>query len=81
MHRLITALTLLAASGMALAGPAMDASGAKQATNWHAIIMFLIFVAMTMGITYWAAGRTKSTADVIVHTPLRKAASLMICMA
>ena len=63
MHRLITALTLLAASGMALAGPAMDASGAKQATNWHAIIMFLIFVAMTMGITYWAAGRTKSTAD------------------
>jgi cation/acetate symporter len=38
-------------------------AGAKQATNWHAIIMFLIFVAMTMGITYWAAGRTKSTAD------------------
>ena len=63
MHRLITALTLLAASGMALAGRAMDAGGAKQATNWHAIIMFLIFVAMTMGITYWAAGRTKSTAD------------------
>jgi cation/acetate symporter len=63
MHRLTTAVTLLAASGMAFAGPAMDASGAKQATNWHAIIMFLIFVAMTMGITYWAAGRTKSTAD------------------
>ena len=63
MQRLTSALTLLLLSGLAFAGPAMDASGAKQATNWHAIIMFLIFVAMTMGITYWAAGRTKSTAD------------------
>ena len=63
MHRLTSAFTLLALSGLAHAGPAMDASGVKQPTNWHAIIMFLIFVAMTMGITYWAAGRTKSTAD------------------
>jgi cation/acetate symporter len=63
MHRLTSAITLLFLSGLAFAGPAMDAAGAKQATNWHAIIMFLIFVAMTMGITYWAAGRTKSTAD------------------
>jgi cation/acetate symporter len=63
MHRLTSAIALLFLSGLAFAGPAMDASGAKQATNWHAIIMFLIFVAMTMGITYWAAGRTKSTAD------------------
>jgi cation/acetate symporter len=63
MHRLTSAIALLFLSGLAFAGPAMDAAGAKQATNWHAIIMFLIFVAMTMGITYWAAGRTKSTAD------------------
>jgi cation/acetate symporter len=63
MQRLTSALTLLLLSGLAVAGPAMEASGAKQATNWHAIIMFLIFVTMTMGITYWAAGRTKSTAD------------------
>ena len=63
MQRLTSALALLVLSGLAFAGPAMDAAGAKQATNWHAIIMFLIFVAMTMGITYWAAGRTKSTAD------------------
>ncbi|MBL8398021.1 MAG: cation acetate symporter [Candidatus Accumulibacter sp.] len=62
--RLISALLpLLLLSGLAYAGPAMDAGGAKQATNWHAIIMFLIFVALTMGITYWAASRTKSTAD------------------
>jgi cation/acetate symporter len=56
-------IALLAFAGLAFAGPAPDACGAKQATNWHAIIMFLIFVTMTMGITYWAAGRTKSTAD------------------
>ncbi|WP_288132361.1 cation acetate symporter [Accumulibacter sp.] len=63
MQRLTTALALLVLSGLAAAGPAMDAAGAKQATNWHAIIMFLIFVALTMGITYWAASRTKTTAD------------------
>jgi cation/acetate symporter len=63
MHRLTSAIALLFLSGLAFAGPGMDAGGAKQATNWHAIIMFLIFVAMTMGITYWAASRTKSAAD------------------
>jgi cation/acetate symporter len=41
---------LLVLSGLAHAGPAWT-QPAKQATNWHAIIMFLIFVAMTMGIT------------------------------
>ena len=33
--------------------------GAQQATNWHAIIMFILFVCLTLGITYWAAKRTK----------------------
>ncbi len=46
-----------------LAGPPIGGELEKQATNWHAIIMFCLFVAMTMGITYWAAGRTKSTSD------------------
>jgi len=62
MHRLSSALALLAFSCLASAAPAVEAT-TKQATNWHAIIMFLIFVAMTMGITYWAASRTKTTAD------------------
>jgi cation/acetate symporter len=62
MKRLLTALNLIAFSALVHAGPAMDATE-KQATNWHAIIMFCIFVALTMGITYWAASRTKSTAD------------------
>jgi cation/acetate symporter len=53
-------ILLLAAP--ALAAPAIEGGG-RQATNWHAIIMFFIFVAATMGITKWAASRTKSAAD------------------
>ena len=62
MKRLSSFLALLCASALAFAGPAVEITE-KQATNWHAIVMFLIFVSMTMGITYWAAARTKSTAD------------------
>ncbi|MCM8596369.1 cation acetate symporter [Accumulibacter sp.] len=61
-HRLSSALPLLVLSSLAYASPAVEAT-TKQATNWHAIIMFLIFVALTMGITYWASSRTKTTAD------------------
>ena len=35
----------------------------KQPLNMSAISMFLIFVVATLGITYWAAKRTKSTKD------------------
>ncbi|MGQ9365468.1 cation acetate symporter [Azospirillum sp. ST 5-10] len=35
----------------------------KQAVNVEAIVMFAIFVAFTLGITYWAARRTKSAKD------------------
>ena len=61
--QICTALGLLALAAMAYAGPPVEGAMEKQATNWHAIIMFCIFVAMTMGITYWASSRTKSTAD------------------
>ena len=61
--RLGAGLLALAASPLALAaGPAMDAAE-KQPLNLHAIGMFFVFVLMTLGITYWAASRTKSTAD------------------
>jgi cation/acetate symporter len=33
------------------------------ATNWSAIAMFAIFVALTLAITAWAARRTKTRAD------------------
>ncbi len=63
LTQLTTALGLFALAAMAYAGPPVEGAMEKQATNWHAIIMFCIFVFMTMGITYWAASRTKSTAD------------------
>ncbi len=62
MNKIVTAFALLGFSALALAADAVGATE-KQATNWHAIIMFLIFVGLTMGITYWAASRTKTTAD------------------
>ena len=37
--------------------------GGRQALNVPAIIMFVIFVAATLGITKWAASRTRSAAD------------------
>ena len=36
---------------------------AEQPLNWHAIVMFLIFVSITLIITYWAATRTKTATD------------------
>jgi cation/acetate symporter len=44
------------------AAPAPDGGG-RQALNIPAIVMFFIFVAATLGITKWAAARTRSAAD------------------
>ncbi len=62
MRKILYALALASIPFATLAADAV-AQTEIQATNWHAIIMFCIFVTMTMGITYWAASRTKSTAD------------------
>ena len=37
--------------------------GGRQALNIPAIAMFFVFVGATLGITYWAAQRTRSAAD------------------
>ena len=42
---------------------AVAAAPAEPPLNWNAIVMFLIFVAVTLGITYWAATRTKTATD------------------
>ena len=66
MKRSITALiagSLLAASFAAFAGPGAIEGVEKQPVNVSAIAMFLVFVVATLGITKWAAGKTKSTAD------------------
>jgi cation/acetate symporter len=55
--------SLMLAAGNALAAGADLGQAEKQATNWHAIIMFVVFVGITLIITKWAASRTKSAAD------------------
>jgi len=54
---LVAAVPMLAQAAGAIEG------GTKQETNWSAISMFIAFVCLTLGITYWAARRTKSAAQ------------------
>ncbi|HAB25560.1 MULTISPECIES: cation acetate symporter [Pantoea] len=53
-------LALLPASALA---DALTGAVQKQATNYQAIGMFVVFVAATLGITYWASKRTRSRND------------------
>jgi cation/acetate symporter len=57
----------LAAPLALLASPAFAAeaieAGARQDTNWTAILIFGAFVLLTLGITYWAARRTRTAKD------------------
>ncbi len=53
----------LLAAGTALAQGAPAPAPAEPPLNLHAIAMFIIFVAITLGITYWAAMRTKTATD------------------
>ena len=58
----LAACALLASNVAFAAGEAIGQTD-KQPTNWVAIIMFAIFVAATLWITKWAAGRTRSASD------------------
>ena len=46
-----------------VAAPALSGAVEKQPLNVTAVLMFLAFVAMTLGITYWAAKRTRTASD------------------
>ncbi len=59
--QLIILFSLL--SGLAFAAGGDVGETAKQSTNWTAISLFVGFVALTLGITKWAAARTRSAAD------------------
>src|SRR6516165_3295153 len=65
----MTRLRLLLATAVLVTLPSLayaDAVGgavSKQAANWPAIAMFAVFVLFTLGITYWAAKRTRSAAQ------------------
>ncbi|MDU6433475.1 MAG: cation/acetate symporter ActP [Pantoea sp.] len=53
-------LALLPTSALA---DALTGAVQKQPTNYQAIIMFVVFVAATLGITWWASKRTRSRSD------------------
>ena len=56
-------LFLILGSIAVFASGTIDGEIVKQALNIPAIVMFVIFVGATLGITYWAAKRTKSAKD------------------
>lgn len=62
MKRLLTALGLSLFPTLVWAAD-LAAGGDKQPTNWIAISMFGAFVLLTLGITRWAARRTKTASD------------------
>jgi cation/acetate symporter len=53
-------MLMLPATALAQDAPAVPA---PPPFNVDAIVMFLLFVALTLGITYWAATRTKNATD------------------
>ncbi len=61
----LSAFVSLFAANLSRAADAIVAAvpAANPPLNWHAIAMFLIFVSITLGITYWAATRTKTAND------------------
>jgi len=61
LNRIFSLLVVFA--GVAFAAGADLGEGTKQDLNVPAIVMFFLFVAATLGITYWASKKTKSASD------------------
>lgn len=61
MFKILTLIGIFALSAFAAGDASFEA--VKRELNIPAIIMFLIFIAGTLGITYWAASKTKSASD------------------
>ncbi|MGE5545471.1 MAG: cation acetate symporter [Solirubrobacterales bacterium] len=59
----LAALAALAPAAAFAAGGAIDGAVQRQPVNVMAIVMFLVFVVGTLGITYWASKRTRSASD------------------
>ncbi|MGJ7546205.1 cation acetate symporter [Variovorax sp. LT1R16] len=62
LQRLVLSV-FLGAAITASAAPGALQEVEKQPINITAIVMFLVFVIATLGITYWAASKTKSMDD------------------
>ncbi|RYC31520.1 cation acetate symporter [Lichenibacterium minor] len=58
----LAAAAAFTATAARAAGPDLGPT-TQSATNWPAIVIFLLFVLLTLGITYRAARQTKSAAD------------------
>ncbi|MGI4954011.1 MAG: cation acetate symporter [Janthinobacterium lividum] len=63
MNRFLLALAGLLAPGAAFAADAISGPVQQQPLNMTAVVIFLAFVLLTLGITYRAATQTKSAAD------------------
>ncbi len=63
MKRFMIIIASLFVGSAAFASGAIDGAVDKQALNVNAIVMFLVFVGATLGITYWAAKKTKTAKD------------------
>jgi cation/acetate symporter len=62
MSRYLRSAALAAAFALTAASAAR-AADATQPTDWSAVLIFAAFVILTLGITYWAAQRTRSARD------------------
>ena len=62
-HSLLFITVLFLSPSLLFAADAIQGEVTGQAVNVTAIAMFLAFVSATLGITYWAAKRTRSTKD------------------
>jgi len=56
-------LAAMLAVGAAVAAGAIEGEAVKRPVNMSAIVMFLLFVAGTLSITYWAARRTRTAKE------------------
>ena len=61
MLKILALITIFALGAYAAGDATFEA--VKRDLNIPAIIMFLVFIAGTLGITYWAAKKTKSASD------------------
>lgn len=63
LHSAIAQTAPGAPAGSATPPPMAPPVPAEPPLNLHAIVMFIVFVAITLVITYWAAKRTKTATD------------------
>ena len=61
MLKILALISIIALGAFAAGDATFEAS--KRELNIPAIIMFFVFIAGTLGVTYWAAKKTKSASD------------------